>query len=50
MAAGDIAAPVVTAVQGVPAELTPVVAPALGVGVLIYATRRAWKFFKGLAS
>ena len=50
MAAGDISGPIVTAVNGLPGELTSVVAPALGVGVLIYGTRRAWRFFKGLAS
>lgn len=49
MAAGDLSGPITTAVTGMGAEFTTVAGAGLGIGVVVYATKRLWGFFKGLA-
>lgn len=49
MAAGDISGPISTAVGDLSGEMKTVIPAALGVGILVYGTKRVWGFFKGLA-
>lgn len=49
MAAGDISGPVTTAITGLEGEMKLVIPAALTLGVLVYGTKRVWKFFTSLA-
>jgi hypothetical protein len=49
LAAGDLSEPITNAVTTLGPQATVVAGAAIGVGVILYGTRRLWGFFKGLA-